>query len=564
MKSYTKTPNRGLKLIKRALLPSLTFFSLQALSNERPNQYIAISFDGSYTSAMWQATREAAQSYGAKVTHFVSGVDFLIGSSSKKIPQSTDHIYIPPGYSGKGRRSDIGFGGTKSMLEERLAQIDKSIQAGMEIGSHANAHFDGTNWSESEWTYEFNWFHKLLLEVFEINPISSAEVGFDANHWKNTLRYQMKSIRSPYLGRGKGLWQTLAKDKWEILGQSVDHKYLYDASDVAVSPSAWPGQSATGGYWYLRMPVIPVPGRTKGVLAMDYNFYVMHSDNPNSPKDKPEQAAEFEEQMYQAYINWFSRNYKGNRAPINIGHHFSTWNKGAYWRALQRFMKDVCQLPEVKCTTGRELVEFLNSVGPNKVSQYQKGDFDRSGLPVINLALAENNFLAANQSKQSLYAFQDNGFVSLPHQTEMVAGNIKNRESIAANVGGLDRGVEGEESYYWVDEYGQIYSEKQLDLHELSSRGVSQLTLKTKKAKVINNNPRNKSVIQGLNSLASTSEVVSHWIIDQSFDQSNQAQLSENNQLVLKSWEPSVTLPVDSELAHLEQVEEKYLKPLNW
>jgi len=382
----------------------------QAQTLKRPPQFILISFDGSYTTEMWKATREVAIKNRAKVTHFISGVDFLIGSTRGKIAESTDHIYIPPRYSG-GRRSDIGFGGTKQLLEERLRQIKLSIESGMEIGSHANAHFNGTNWTMGEWSYEFDWFHKLVLEVFSINNVSEYRVGFSEGSWQSLLKNQMKSFRAPYLGRGEGLWRALGKSNWVMLGENQNHRYLYDASDVTRNTSAWPERSPYG-FWYFRMATIPVPELGRNVLSMDYNFYVAHSDNPNDPKDKPELANRFEEQMYQAYINWFFKNYYGNRAPINIGHHFSTWNRGAYWKALQRFMRDVCTQPEVVCASGQELVAYLQAKSPSELVQLTLGQFDRSDIPTIQMA---QNVPVRNNSKHAnlVYPYQslDRAFI---------------------------------------------------------------------------------------------------------------------------------------------------------
>jgi hypothetical protein len=402
-----------IKIYSRLSLFIFFIFTIALLSEaqllERPPQYILISFDGSYTNEMWKATREVAVKNQAKVTHFISGVDFLIGSTRGKIPGSTDHIYTPPRYSG-GRRSDIGFGGTKEMLEERLRQIMLSIASGMEIGSHANAHFNGSDWTVSEWTYEFDWFHKLVLEVFSINNLSERQVGFSEVSWQSLLKTQMKSFRAPYLGRGEGLWGTLGQSKWSMLGK---HQYTYDASDVTRNTSAWPERSQYG-FWYFRMATIPVPELGRNILSMDYNFYVAHSDNPNDPKDKPELVDRFEEQMYQAYINWFFKNYYGNRAPINIGHHFSTWNRGAYWKALQRFMRDVCTQPEVVCANGQELVAYLQTKSRTELTQLSLGQFDRSRVPNIEIV---RKFPVRNLSKNvnRAYPYQSQGRAYIPN-----------------------------------------------------------------------------------------------------------------------------------------------------
>jgi hypothetical protein len=107
---------------------------------------------------------------------------------------------------------------------------------------------------------------------------------------------------------------------------------------------------------------------------MDYNFYVAQT----AAKPDPAHSAIYEQQMLDTYLRYFQASYEGNRAPIHIGHHFSTWNGGAYWRALQRFAATVCGMPEVKCVTYRELSDFMDSVSPEIVAAYRKGDFEKA------------------------------------------------------------------------------------------------------------------------------------------------------------------------------------------
>lgn len=433
----------------------IIFGSIKSWSQSRPPQFILISFDGSYTNKMWIETREKSLLSNAKVTHFISGVDFLTGSPSKPSSDSTYKIYEPPRFNGR-HRSDIGFGGNNQILAERILQISKSIDAGMEIGSHGNAHFDGTTWTHKEWTYEFDWFHKLLLEVFSINKLNQKIVGVTESDWQQKLKIQMKSFRAPYLGRGKGLWQTLGNTEWSLLNQWEKHQYTYDASDVARSPTAWPEKSEYG-FWYFRMATIPVGSKMKNILSMDYNFYVYHSDNPAQPKDKPEKVDLFEEEMYQAYMNWFSRNYFSNRAPINIGHHFSTWNKGAYWKALQRFMKSVCSLPEVNCSTGQDLVTYLNSLSSEDLERYKKGNFEKPN-PLQLTGLNIESYKQLSSIKLPSHVLQDGRFATFG-----VYELFQNQQEVDTK------------SYWKLDE-SEIVFDKTIDLISFAQSGVYKVT----------------------------------------------------------------------------------------
>jgi hypothetical protein len=123
-------------------------------------------------------------------------------------------------------------------------------------------------------------------------------------------------------------------------------------------------------------------------LAMDYNFFFVQTngvDQVQKLKNEGNSGAadalekQLENQMYYSYVNYFFSNYAGNRAPVNIGHHFSQWNGGAYWKAMKRFARLVCGLPEVKCSTYSELVSFMDA-NQSKVAQYQAGNFDRVSI----------------------------------------------------------------------------------------------------------------------------------------------------------------------------------------
>lgn len=375
-------------LLSAVVLAGAGFAQAQSLV-ERPPQYILMSFDGSYTNAMWKTTREFGLNNGARFTHFISGVDFLIGSQSGPVPGETKSIYSAPKPTGlcSARRpkcaSDIGFGGTKQLVTERINQVAQSAQAGMEIASHGNSHFDGTTWTAADWTHEFNWFHKLMLEVFSINKIQAGGNLPTENQWQEMMLSQMSGIRAPYLGHGPGLFETLGKVDWTMLNQPRKHRYSYDASQVTDQVSKWPTKNAHG-FWNFPLVQIPVPGRSRTIISMDYNFYVSQSGD----KEDLVNAPKYEEQMYQAYVNWFTRNYHGNRAPLNIGHHFSTWNGGAYWRALQRFVTSVCNQPEVRCVTYSEMVDVLENQGLAKnIPLYSKGQFTQAQRPKVQIPL---------------------------------------------------------------------------------------------------------------------------------------------------------------------------------
>ncbi|AIJ55156.1 hypothetical protein C086_00360 [Brucella abortus F6/05-3] len=94
---------------------------------------------------------------------------------------------------------------------------------------------------------------------------------------------------------------------------------------------------------------------------MDYNLYVRHS----KAVEAPQKAAEFEARAYKAFRAAFDKQYAGKRIPLQLGFHFVLMNDGAYWRALERLVSEVCTKPDVKCTTYGAYLDQLQNTGSN-------------------------------------------------------------------------------------------------------------------------------------------------------------------------------------------------------
>lgn len=152
----------------------------------------------------------------------------------------------------------------------------------------------------------------------------------------------------------------------------VANGYAYDTSRID-KMNYWP--KVRDGVWNFPLASVRVHGLGKNTISMDYNFYVVQSKGKPGPESM---YKTYEEQMFHTYMAYFKNNYYGNRAPIHIGHHFSRWNGGAYWKAMQRFAKAICNQPEVICGTYTELVEFLSQRDTSTISEYQKGNFPKA------------------------------------------------------------------------------------------------------------------------------------------------------------------------------------------
>jgi hypothetical protein len=294
--------------------------STQAASIARPPQFVILAFDGSYSLPFWRESRAFATANNLKFTYFISGVYF--------IPNAAKAGYDGP-RNGVGK-SAIGWGGTTDEIAERYAEVKLAAAEGHEIASHANGHFDGSSWSESDWNSEFDQFDKIIFEGVGVRP---PQLGFGPR--------DVVGFRAPQLGHSPGLFKTLP-----------NKSYTYDTSKSDAA-NYWPEQ--IGGVWNFPLARVRIVGSGKATLSMDYNFYVADS------KGEPDAANKetYKKQMIDTYMAYFQANYFGNRAPIHIGHHFSKWNGGAYWEAMQTFAKRVCGQPEVKCGTYKDLVKFV-------------------------------------------------------------------------------------------------------------------------------------------------------------------------------------------------------------
>jgi hypothetical protein len=339
---------------------------------ERPPQFVLLAFDGSKDISFWEESRAFAEANNLDFTYFVSGVYFILDKDH--VPTKTYPYYTEP-HSGVSK-SNIGWGGTDlSVMKQRLQEVKLAMAEGNEMASHANAHFDGSNYSQAQWELEFKQFTQIMSNVWD-----RYDAGNEPQGWKEYFANDVVGFRAPLLGIGA---------TGEAEGNALEKfNFTYDTSRVGKT-TYWPTR-AYGGFWNFPLAGLPVVGEDGKIkkkkngadlttLSMDYNFYYTHS---NGVKGDPSQFKRYENEMYNSYMAYFNKNYVGNRGPVHIGHHFSKWNGGAYWKAMQRFAKNVCKMKEVKCVTYKELVNFVNQNEAN-IADYQKGNFSRDGMPSL-------------------------------------------------------------------------------------------------------------------------------------------------------------------------------------
>jgi hypothetical protein len=275
-------------------------------SLRRARQFVLLSFDGSESIAMWQKTRDFAKEMKLKnkpvnFTYFISSVYFL-PPNTKDVP------------------SLIGYSRSIADITKRIEQVELAQSEGHEIASHMNGHYRSTDWSVDKWMSEFDVFNK-------ISPV------------------KVMGFRSPLLSRNENLYKVLPQ-----------YGYKYDSSGVG-KMGEWPIKNIFGT-WDIPIVTIALPGGG-ATLSMDYNIYLSQTGAKDILKKGSVEWNKNYNQAVGAYQNYFDKNYKGSRAPVVIGNHFSLWNDGLYFEALKSFAENVCGMSEVKCGTFEELVEYL-------------------------------------------------------------------------------------------------------------------------------------------------------------------------------------------------------------
>jgi hypothetical protein len=302
-------------------------------------QVVIFAFDGSKSLDMWQQTLDFADSMERQgkpihFTYFINAIYFLTYPERNEYQQ-------PSGASGK---PSIGYADSTADVVKRIQSINRALASGHEIGSHLVGHFDGSRWTAQDWRQEFSEFNRILDQANSINAIDPlvAKLQIPTN--------QIIGFRAPELAHNQSLWPILS-----------DFGYAYDASVVGKIGDQ---PKKVDGVWRFTVPLIPVYGTTRRILSMDYNFYFMQTHTKDILKAGTPEWENGVEQMYWSYINYFDTSYKAGKTPVYIAHHFSRWNDGAYWEALQRFAADECGKVDVACVTYKDYVRYLDAQMP--------------------------------------------------------------------------------------------------------------------------------------------------------------------------------------------------------
>lgn len=311
-----------------AILLALVLPVVPARTGEapRPPQYVIISFDGDLQNEQWRRSRALARETGAHFTYFLSCVYLLS-------PDTRD-VYQGPGMA-RGR-TNVGSGYSREDVAARLANVWGAHREGHDIASHGCGHFNGKDWSRRDWLEELDQFRTVMRKAWTINGIDGEPEG-----WRVFAEHGVRGFRAPYLATSKALYAALAQDH-----------FAYDASGISRGPVP---PEDKNGFARFSLPLVPEGPEQRRVIAMDYNLFVRHSDG----EEEPEHAARFANRAYEAFRGAFDRQYEGDRVPLQLGFHFTLMNGGAYWTALERFAREVCEKPDVQCVSYRGYLDRL-------------------------------------------------------------------------------------------------------------------------------------------------------------------------------------------------------------
>ncbi|MFI0897174.1 hypothetical protein [Streptomyces sp. NPDC020983] len=325
---------------------------------ERPPQFVVFSWDGAVQDdrRLLSYVREFGERDGAAMTYFVSGVSLL--------PAAHADRYAPPRHP-RGT-SDTGLPADPATVAGTVAQMRLAWADGSEIGTYFNGHFCGQDagapvdgaaaddadgpdsasggWTSAEWAAEIRQAADLTRQWKTGTGLSAADpLPFD-------YAKAVVGGRPPCLTDPAGL---------PAAAVAAGFRYL---ADPTPQPQVWPTRS--GGLWRFPLQEVPVPGRDTETPASDQGFLSVQSGTPVAGAQDPQQNAVWQEQMHDGLMAGFERAYRGNRAPLVVASHLESWNGGAYLKAVEDTVRDVCGRPDVRCVSFKQLADWLDAQDP--------------------------------------------------------------------------------------------------------------------------------------------------------------------------------------------------------
>ncbi|WP_432850455.1 polysaccharide deacetylase [Amycolatopsis sp. CA-161197] len=319
-----------------AALPAQWLHKLRP--GEKPPQFVLFSFDGAGSHEHWQRVLPLAKSVNAHLSGFLSGIYLLTNDQRDQ--------YQGPGH--RPGKASIGFGGSDADVRTLVADLNTAVAQAQEIGTHYNGHFcTGAEPSVGHWTTAA-WSDELA-QFFQFVDQARAQRGLNVD--PATIR----GGRTPCL---EGDWK-------QALPAMREAGLRYDSSQSSEGVR-WPEQ--LDGIWEFWMPYVKVPALNKKVIMMDYNLWFQF----NHARDDATRTAEFRADTLATYRGAYQAAFAGNRAPLVVANHFNDWAGGAFAKATEDFMGEVCTKPETVCATYSEVIRWLELQDPAVLGRLQE------------------------------------------------------------------------------------------------------------------------------------------------------------------------------------------------
>ncbi|MFI6348831.1 hypothetical protein [Streptomyces sp. NPDC050560] len=312
---------------------------------ERPPQFVVVSWDGagSLDDGLFERFRGVAKDTGAHMTFFLSGLYLL--------PESKKHLYRPP--NNPVGASDIGYL-ADGHIRNTIEQVSAAWREGHEIGTHFNGHFCSGSGSVAKWTPEM--WESEISQAMSFVTSWKTNTGFtDLPALPFDYREELVGGRTPCL---------LGQDN--LLVAAAARKWRYDASSPG-GLQVWPTKKH--GLWDFPLQSVPFPGHHFEVLTMDYNM--MANQSGNSTNGNTASRPGWLDTAHRSYKAGFQRAYDGNRAPMFVGNHFESWNGGIYMDAVEKFVRDVADMPDVRFVSFRELCDWLDAQSADTLASFR-------------------------------------------------------------------------------------------------------------------------------------------------------------------------------------------------
>lgn len=220
------------------------------------------------------------------------------------------------------RRMGLHYADDAASLRQKIANIRRLAELGVEMASHGVRHRHGGEMSEAQWRAEL----EDVLRIAELHDIPRP-VGF----------------RAPFLETNEHFFTALGA-----------HGFAYDVSQVG--GLSWPTRHPRTGVWQFTVPSVSIPGRSGAVLFYDENtLNVLRAEARSRGLSGADARRYVNDTFYEAGMRGFRQRYHGARAPFVIGGH------NRMRAATIRLLREVCGRPHVHCATFSEAVRYLEA-----------------------------------------------------------------------------------------------------------------------------------------------------------------------------------------------------------